>query len=54
MSDTFEQQDAARKAAEKLISAALLELEEKTGRKIEAVDVDTRQFANLRVNIFFD
>lgn len=45
--------DARRQAQEK-IQRILLDLEEDTGEIVDAVDVDTRQFANLRVEIFFE
>jgi hypothetical protein len=46
--------DAALKKAEVTIQQILLALEEATGREIDAVHVDTRNFANLRVEIFFE
>jgi hypothetical protein len=46
--------DAAVKKAETTIQQILFALEEATGREIDSVDVDTREFANLRVGIFFN
>ena len=48
------QQNDALKNAENQIQKILLDLEEATGREIDVVQVDTRQFANLRVEIFFE
>lgn len=42
------------KQAEERIQKILLDLEEEAGREIDAVQVDTRQFANLKVEIFFE
>ena len=46
----FEQR---RQAAEAAIQSLLLDLEEFSERRIDHVRVDTRNFANLRVEIFF-
>lgn len=50
----FEQGDvaAARNRAEIAISKILRDLEMEIMRRIDAVDVDTRNFANLHVEIF--
>lgn len=45
-------QDEALDAAERQIQHILLNLEDEHGLKIENVEVDTRNFANLRVEIF--
>lgn len=45
---------AARRNAEEQIQRILIDLEEEAGEEIDSVDVDTRQFANLRVEIFFE
>lgn len=45
--------DAMREAAEKEIQKILLELEYDTGETINAVNVDTRLYANFAVSVFF-
>ena len=42
------------KLAEQRIQRILIELEEDTGRRIDRVEVDTRNFAQLRVEITLD
>ena len=42
-----------RAAAGKAIRKILIDLEEDSGQKIEAVQVDMHEFSNLRVDIFF-
>lgn len=42
-----------RARAEIAIQNILLNLEEQAGKKIDRVDVDTRNFANSNVEIFF-
>ena len=44
----------ALKTAEEKIQRILIDLEEETGESIDAVQVDTRQFSNLKVEIFFE
>lgn len=44
----------AVKEAEEKIQRILLDLEDVVGEDVNSVDVDTRQFANLRVEIWFD
>ena len=39
--------------AEQYIQRILLELSEVTGKRIDHVDVDTRNFANYKTEIFF-
>lgn len=41
------------KAAEQAIQVILLELEEQTGEKVDLVKVDTLNFTNLNVEVFF-
>lgn len=43
---------ATLKIAEEKIQRTLINLEEETGCEIDAVQVDTRQFANLKPEIF--
>ena len=45
--------DAMREAAEKEIQKILIELEYNTGETIDAVNVDTRMFADFAVEVFF-
>lgn len=45
--------DAAIEKAEQQIQRILLDLADETGRDIDFVNVDTRPFANLKVEIFF-
>lgn len=46
--------DAACKKAESAIQQILIDLSFETEREIEAVNVDTREFADLKVEIFFE
>lgn len=46
--------DEHRERAEKQIQKILIDLEEDTGQRLDMVEVDTRMFANCRVEIFFD
>lgn len=46
--------DDARARAEIAIQKILLDLENETGREIDEVNVDTRNFASLNVEIFFE
>ena len=46
--------DERRKIAEEAIQRILLNLEDDTGDGIACVNIDTREFANLKVEIFFD
>lgn len=46
--------DKLNLGAEKAIQKILSDLEEKTGREVASVDVDTRNFANLAVSIFLE
>lgn len=46
--------NALLKEAEERIQRILLDLVEATGREIDAVQVDTRQFGNLKTEIFFE
>ena len=43
----------ALERAEAKIQRILLDLEEETGEKVDLVNVDTRNFANLSVEVFF-
>ncbi|MEJ2116365.1 MAG: hypothetical protein P8Y36_00110 [Alphaproteobacteria bacterium] len=43
-----------REKAEEQIQRILIDLEEESGESIDVVQVDTRQFANLKVEIFFE
>jgi hypothetical protein len=45
--------EAARIKAEKAIQRILIDLAETTMSKVDHVDVDTRNFANLKVEIYF-
>jgi len=45
--------DEQRRAAERSIQKILIDLEEETNEEIDAVQVDTRNFASLRTEIFF-
>ncbi len=54
MSQDDDQHTVHLTKAEKAIQRILLDLEEHTGRKIEHMQLDTRRFANLRVEIFFE
>jgi len=42
-----------REKAETAIQKILVDLEEKTAQRIDSVDVDTRNFANCKIEIFF-
>jgi hypothetical protein len=42
---------ALLKRAEGRIQSILIEVEEETGKRVDHVDVDTRNFANLRTEI---
>jgi hypothetical protein len=46
--------DDARARAEFAIEKILLNLESDTGKRLASVEVDTRNFANCNVEIFFD
>lgn len=51
---TVEQQiDTLANEAEEAIRELLLELEDKTGKRIDAVTIDTRNCAAYRTEIFF-
>lgn len=50
----MDKHEAAVKAAELKIQEILFDLSENTGREIDQVQVDTRRFGNLKVEIFFE
>ncbi len=51
--DRIEELDDARAKAEIAIERILLDLENDTGLRLDSVEVDTRNFANCNVEIFF-
>lgn len=50
--ETTEKHSAAVKRAENRVREILHELEEETGASIESVEIDTRNFAQLRTDIW--
>lgn len=46
--------DTALKKAESAIQQILIDLSFETEREIDTVNVDTREFGNLKVEIFFE